>query len=166
MRFHENEAKLRFIVTVYDIKGKVLKTLDVQLMGNTNADGHTRSPRIYLGGSSGVDPILCKDKKRGSKVEKVFERAPFPYDGPSDDAEQLEVKQVAGTNYGEYYNSRGETVDASQVVWHFKYEGDAVTASGEPDWPKRALQVAALKRIRVELLADEGVAEEGGMEGQ
>ena len=92
MRFDANKAKLRFLITVYSDAGAVLKTLNVQLMGNTNSFQVTCSPRIYLGGGSGVDAILCKDKKRGAKIEKVFERAPFPYHGPSDGAEQLEVK--------------------------------------------------------------------------
>ena len=60
---------------------------------------------------------------------------------------------MVGTNYGDYYNTRGDIVDASQVVWHFEYKGDEV-------------EIAALKLIHVELLEDEVVAEKGGMEGQ
>ena len=44
-------------------------------------------------------------------------------------------------------------MDASQVVWHFEYKGTAP-------------EIAALKLIHTELLGDEVVAEEGGMEGQ
>ena len=148
MRFDKNKAALRFLITVLDTEGEVVETIPKQFMGSTNATG-MRSPRISLTSKHIPD---CIKKTRASGY-KLFERAPFPHHGPSDDAEQLTVKQVVGTNYGDYYNSSGEAVDASEVVWHFLYKGDED-------------EIAALKRIRVELLADEVVAEEGGMEGQ
>ena len=134
MRFDENQAMLRFLITVHNTEGKVVETISKQLMGSTNATG-TRSPRVSLTTTHIPDCI----KKTRTSGYKLFERAPFPFL----DKELLTVKQVAGTNYGNYYNSYGKAVDASEVVWHFLYEGDAD-------------QIAALKRIHVELLAEEG----------
>jgi len=149
VRFDENKSTLRFLITVLDTEGEVVETIPKQLMGSTCADGYSHSPRISLTSKHIPDCI----KKTRTSGYKLFERAPFPFL----DKELLTVKQVAGTNYGNYYNSYGKAVDASEVVWHFLYEGDAD-------------QIAALKRIHVELLAEEGAAaaepEEGGMEEQ
>jgi hypothetical protein len=111
------------------------------MMGNKNADGHTRSPRIAIRGI--IDRCICKPKM--SKGAFVFERAPFPFHGEDVDAEQLSVRQVEGTNYGEYFDADGNVIDPLEVVWHFEYKGT----------PQ---QKAALMRIRVELIDEDDEA--------
>jgi hypothetical protein len=65
--------------------------------------------------------------------------------GAGVDAKQLSVRQVEGTNYGEYFDADGNVVDPFEVVWHFEYKGT----------PQ---QKAALMRIRVELIDEDDEA--------